>query len=214
MPLFRRIADIISANLNEMISRFEDAEKMLRQAVREMDQAVGMALDRAVTAVAHEKLLTRELAENRRQAQRWEERARQALHAGDEAPARRAIARRIQHDRLVATLEDQQAAATATSGRLRRQIEGLRAKLSEANRELAALAARKHLAQARGKLFAPGPFAVGEAFGHFDHWRRSVELAEAEADAWCELTGADDEDALDGADIERELAAMKARLDK
>lgn len=216
MPLFRRIADIVSANLNEMVARFEDPETMLRQAVREMDEAVGVALDRAVSAVAHEKLLTRELAENRRQAERWQVRARKALEAGEEDLARRALAHRIEHERLVATLEDQQATASAASVRLRRQIDGLRAKLAEAKRELAALTARKRIAEARGKLLAGMPsIGAGEACASFDRWRQRIEFAEAEADAWCELTGDVDDnafEALDNADVEQELAILKDSL--
>ena len=149
MRLFRRIGDIVSANLNEMIDHFEDPEKMLKQAVREMERAVTAALDAAVKVVANEKLLAKQLAENRRQADRWHDRAGQAVDAGDDALARRALTRKVQHEELVAALEDQQAAATETSRKLRRQIDGMRAKLAEAKRKLATLTARKRAAEAR-----------------------------------------------------------------
>ena len=152
MRLFRRIGDIISANLNEMIDHFEDPEKMLKQAVREMEQAVAAALDSAVKAVANEKLLSKQLAENRRQAQRWQHRAGEAVATGDDDLARRAITRKIQHEKLVAALEDQHTAAAETSAKLRRQIEGMRAKLTEVKRMLAALIARKRAAETRRQL--------------------------------------------------------------
>src|SRR6185369_8679441 len=100
MRLFRRISDIISANLNEMVDRFEDPETMLKQAVREMDDAVTAALDGAVKAVANEKLSANQLLENRRHAERWHERATKAVTAGDDNLARRAITRKIQYEKL------------------------------------------------------------------------------------------------------------------
>ena len=67
MGLFRRFGDIVSANLNDLVNHFEDPEKMLRQAIREMEEAVASALNEAAKVVANEKLLAKQLAENRRQ---------------------------------------------------------------------------------------------------------------------------------------------------
>ena len=60
MRLFRRIGDIISANLNEVVERFEDPELGLKLAIREMEEAVDSAFDGAVKTVANEKLLARQ----------------------------------------------------------------------------------------------------------------------------------------------------------
>ena len=57
MGLFRRFGDILSANLNDLVDRFEDPEKMLRQAIREMEQAVASGLNSAAKVVANERLL-------------------------------------------------------------------------------------------------------------------------------------------------------------
>ena len=106
------------------------------------------------------------------------------MEAGDDALARRALTRKVQHEKLVAALEDQQAAATEISRKLRRQIDGMRAKLAEAKRKLATLTARKRAAEARKQLLevtaTSGPLA---AFSRFDRLYDRVELAEAEAEA-------------------------------
>jgi len=213
MRLFRRIGDIISANLNEMVDHFEDPEKMLKQAVREMEHAVAAALDSAVKVVANEKLLSKQLAENRRQAERWQDRAGKAVAAGDDDLARRAITRKLQHEKLVVALEDQHSAAAETSAKLRRQIEGMRAKLSEAKRICAEFIARKRAAEARRQLLCVvSPNGAHTAYHRFDRLFEQVELAEAEADAFCELSTADDEEAFendDAAIVEQELAALK-----
>jgi phage shock protein A len=211
MRLFRRISDIISANLNEMVDRFEDPETMLKQAVREMDEAVAAALDGAVKAVANEKLLAKHLIDNRRHAERWRERAAKAVAAGDDDLARRAITRKIQYEKLTAALEDQHAAATETSGKLRRQIEGMQVKLSEAKRTLAALMARKRTADAQRRLLNVTSSGRCAAFGRFQQLVDRVELAEAESNAFCELVGTEDDDLFDDENeaVEQELAALK-----
>jgi phage shock protein A len=218
MPLFRRIADIVSANLNEMVDRFEDPEKMLRQAVREMERAVGSALDRAVAVVAQEKLLARQVSEVRRQAELWHRRAAGAVQAGDDSLARRALVRFVEHQRLAATLEEQQASASGVSCRLRREIEALREKLAEAKRRVAVLTASRQVAKTRTQLLAFSPRSSDFAgAASLDRWMGRVCLAEAEAEAWCELTGAADDDALetmDNACVEEELASLKLSLNK
>lgn len=140
------------------------------------------------------------------------------MEAGGDALARRALTRKVQHEELVAALEDQQAAATETSRKLRRQIDGMRAKLAEAKRKLTTLTARKRAAEARKQFLEVTATTGGlAAFSKFDRLYDRVELAEAEADAFCELIGADDEEAfeeLEGPDVEQELASLKERMSK
>lgn len=59
MGLFKRISDIVSANLNDMVERFEDPEQMLRQAIREMEEAIGRAKPDVARAMANEKTLAK-----------------------------------------------------------------------------------------------------------------------------------------------------------
>src|SRR5947208_1437969 len=65
MGIFRRVSDIISANVNEMVESFESPEMMLRQAIREMDAAVGRTAEAAARAIAESKLLENQLNRQR-----------------------------------------------------------------------------------------------------------------------------------------------------
>lgn len=181
MGLFRRFGDIVSANLNDLVDRFEDPEKMLRQAIREMEEAVASALNGAAKVVANEKLLAQQLAENRRQAEHWHERACQAVRDGDDQRARRALVRKAEHEQLIPALEDQKTATQQAGRKLRRQIDGMRARLAEAKRKLATLSARNRAAESRRKLLTVGalelePQQVAELFRDFYklNRRRSV----------------------------------------
>lgn len=192
MGIFRRAGDIIAANLNDLIDRFEDPEQMLRQAVREMDAAIGSASTAAAKSLAAEKLLARELSQNERQAAEWQGRAAAAVQAGDDELAKRALLRRREHDMLAGALREQHAAAVEANGRLRRRLEAMRAKRAEAARKLATLCARHAVAQARRRLHAAGAGPRDSvAFDRFERLREKIETAEAEADAFVELCDAD-----------------------
>ena len=68
MRLFQRIGDIIAANLNDLVDRFEDPEVMLKQAIREMETMIEGATGGAARAIAGERLLARDLSDHERKA--------------------------------------------------------------------------------------------------------------------------------------------------
>lgn len=224
MSLFSRISDIISANLNEMTESFEDPEKMLKQAIREMDQSIADATQETAKVLANEKLLARELDNNRRQAEDWQRKAEQAVTAGDDNLARRALTRKQEHGKLVVALQDQLTAAQEASLTLKHQLDAMRAKLAEAKRNLSTLSARKKAADFKKKMHSsPSALesggAVDNAFAKFERLREKVEQAEAEADALAELQGETRESDADfaslstssDAEIDAQLQALKQR---
>src|SRR5437763_754350 len=71
MGLFERIGDILSANLNDMVEKFEDPERMLKQAIREMESAVALARQETARAMADARLVRRSLAEQEGEAREW-----------------------------------------------------------------------------------------------------------------------------------------------
>lgn len=214
MGLFERIGDIISANLHEMVERFEDPQAMLKQATREMEQAIAQSLDRAVEVIASEKLLARQAAENRRALEHWQATAQQAVAANDDALARRALVRKAEHQKLLAALDEEQQAAGQTAARLRRQIAALRAKLAEARRRQATLSARQHMAATRRRLAGDCLAASETSFGKHQRLAARLEQAEAEAEACEELYGSWDTEAdgRESLEIEQELAELKATV--
>lgn len=218
MGLFRRIGDIISANFNEMVDQFEDPEKMLKQAVREMEVSIADAKKEVVQTMASEKLVKKNLADNERQGRDWQQRAEKAMQAGDEGLARKALVRKQEYEKVTAALRDQDSAASEASQTLRRQLEAMQAKLAEAKRKIGTLAARKKAADVRSRVAVSGPDAQldTEAFEKFEKLKEKVERAEAEADALRELEGGDTQapepEETGGSDIESELAALRRKM--
>src|SRR5207249_3845978 len=104
----------------------------LRQAVREMEEAIRSALESAVKVVAHEKLLARQLAGEESVAVAWRERAVAAVERGDDGAAREALLHKHDHEAVSASLARQLAQATEAGNILRRQVEAMRRRVDEA----------------------------------------------------------------------------------
>ncbi len=220
MNIFKRVSDIVSANLNDLVEKFEDPEPMLRQAVREMEDAISRATREVARHVANEKMLARELARYEAECGDWSRRATTAVAAGDDPLARKALSRKRECEKIIAAMRDQIAAANEASGTLRRQLDGMRAKLADARRRLGTLIARKRAADVRARIASSHTDVEldQDAFAKFERLERKVEFAEAEAEAMVELSAGPetiDRDELAAelpsgdVEIEAELAALK-----
>lgn len=222
MGIFKRLSDIITANLNEMTEGLEDPEVMLRQAVREMETSIADATRETAKVLADEKLLVKEFSSNRQQAIEWQRKAEQAVDAGDDNLARKALTRKNEHQKLVTALDDQLKQAQEATRTLKHQLEGMQAKLAEAKRNLSTLVARKKAAEFRKKvntssLDADTLLQGDDAFNKFERLKEKVERAEAEAEALSELRrgsiSADDSSPSSEQEdsIDMELAELKRK---
>lgn len=163
MGIFARLSDIISSNLNALLDRAENPEWMIAQIVREMEEGLASAKRYAATAIAAERRIGRELEQNRLQAEQWKSKARQALAADREELARRALARKMEHEDLVHSLEQQHGETLQTCQNVRTSLYALEARLAEARRKQRSLLARHRAALARVELHR----VVGAGFPAF-----------------------------------------------
>jgi phage shock protein A len=221
MRLFRRIGDIIAANLNVLVDRFEDPEVMLRQAIREMEAMIDDATAGAARAIASERLLVRDLADHEQKARRWNARAEEAVRSGDDDLARQAITRGFEHQAMAQALQEQRSSAERSAQALRSQINAMRAKHDEARRKLASLSARSRMAEAGRALRGMTNEAARECngFARFERMHRHLDQAESEAEALAELCEspesrweAETESREQARRVEAELTAIRERL--
>ena len=91
MGIFSRLAQLIKSNLNDLISRSEDPEKMLNQVVLDMNNQLVEAKKQVAASIADEKRLAKQFEQEAARAQEWERRAMLALRAGNEALAKEAL---------------------------------------------------------------------------------------------------------------------------
>ncbi len=92
--IFKRLNDIISANINDLIDKVEDPERMIKQIIREMENNINQAKEGVVGAIASEKQLKKEVDGHRRQMDEWLAKAEIALKNDKEELARAALARK------------------------------------------------------------------------------------------------------------------------
>jgi phage shock protein A len=221
MRLFQRIGDIIAANLNDLVDRFEDPEIMLKQAIREMETMVESATGAAARAIAGERLLGRELSDHERKASRWTARAENAVIQGDDGLARQAIVRAHEHNAMAAALLEQRMSAERRAQALRGQVNAMRAKQAEARRKLESLSASRQLAES-GRALGGTTVTSSEktnGFARYEKMHRQIEQAEAEALAVAELYESAELNMESEAEsrelarrVESELASIKERL--
>ena len=220
MRIFRRISDILAANLNEMVDQWEDPERMLRQAVRELESAITQTRRAAVAVVTDEKLLARQIATEQAALQACLTRAERAVRQENDALAREALRHKSAHERTVSALEDQHRLTALAATGLRRRLETMRGKLSDAQRRLAAAAAQRRAVVAQSRL-RNVTFSGSEAITGLENYEWKLDRFEAETAALAELGDPLCEDfgdfsELESTDIEAELEALKksVQLDK
>lgn len=192
MSVMKRVTDILSANLNELIERYEDPELLLRQAVREMEEAIRGALTNASQVVAHEKILTRHLSEEEAAIERYQKAAETAAGLNDDHRALALLRQKREHRMAASSLAKQLAEVTEAAQVLRAQIESMRRRVENAKCKLTVLKARHRAAESRKRLLQPfSDRPLGdEPFCKFDRMCRKVEQVEAEADALAEWSQA------------------------
>lgn len=218
MPgIFSRIVDIIQANINDMLDRAEDPEKMLKQMIVEMEEAVAKTTTAVAKAMANEKSLEQQYERHRLSAQEWEQKAVQALQNGREDLARQALERKQAFERAAQDLEKTLLEARQATTQLRSQLEKLKARLEEARTRYATLSARAQAARTRKELAQALSGVGGDAFSKFERYEKKVLQQEAEAQAAAELAG---ESPLEEefakmetrSAVDEELARLKAKL--
>ena len=189
MGIFRRTADIFAANLNDLVDRFEEPERMLRHAVREMEELLTVTSSAVARSIATEKLLAKSSAEHATQAGEWQLRAADAIDQGDEALARRALARKMEYERAGAVVNRQLADAHDANETLRRQLDLLRDKHATTRTRLMMLSAQQTAAEAQRQIMtvSRAPYGQARALARFERFYEQVEFAQAAAAALIEL---------------------------
>lgn len=220
--LFQRVNAIINANVNDLLDRIEDPERMIKQIIREMEENITQAKEDVVAAITSEKQLQRELESHRTLVEQWREKAETALTAGKEDLARAALVRKKEYEAIVANLEPAWASAHTTSTRLKNQLKQLEDKLEEAKHKRSALLARQRASEAQRKMRdTAARFQTGlDTSARFARMEDKVAEMEANAAAWAELENS--QNALDkefeeleiDQEVEDELAELKAKLGK
>jgi phage shock protein A len=188
MGLFDRLSTLLRSNINDLISRAEDPEKMLSQILVDMRSQLAKAKQQVATAIADEKRLRDQADGEYRQAQDWEKRAMLALQENREDLAKQALVRQSEHMTHAQQLEQTWESHRLETEKLKNSLRDLNDKIEEAKRKKNLLVARQRRAQAQ-KRIAETMSSLSEksAFEAFARMEERIENNERQLKASVEI---------------------------
>src|SRR4051812_15225806 len=190
MGIFQRIGTLIKSNINDLISKAEDPEKMLSQVLVDMKNQLVEAKKQVAVAIGDEKRLKKQWDDQVALAKEWERKAMMAVHAGDDALAKEALVRQKEHEDLSGQFETQWHSQKDAVDKLKDQLRTLNNKIEEAKRKKNILVARAKRAEAQRTIQSTmAGLSDTSAFDTFDRMTEKVDQIEAEAEAGAELAG-------------------------
>jgi phage shock protein A len=207
MGIFDRFKTVVSSNINDLISKAENPEKMLNQILIDMSEQMIESKKAVAMAIADEKKLEREAIENKRMAEDWEKKAMLAVRAGRDDLAKEALVRKQEYEGYATQLHTQWKAQKESVDKLKDSLRQLQNKIDEASRKKNILIARAKRAEAQDKINKTMSSIAGNksAFETFDRMAKKVDEIEARAEAHKEL-----EDATSGATLDRQFAQLES----
>jgi phage shock protein A len=223
MGIMDRVATVIKSNLNYLINKAEDPEKMLDQILIQMRQQLVEAKREVAVAIADEKRLGMQLEAELEQVQEWQRRATMAVQKGEDDLAREALRRKADHEQIAIGYKKQWDAQSASTENLKNALRALSQKIEEAGRKKNLLVARQKRAEAQKHVHeVMTGLTDTSAFESFDRMASRVEQIEAQADAAVEISQDLSGDAMEqrfralesSTDVEQELHTLKARVQK
>ncbi|MBR5681828.1 MAG: PspA/IM30 family protein [Ruminococcus sp.] len=195
MGVFQRLSDLLKANVNDLIDRAEDPEKMVKQIIIDMQTELAKATQNYGKAKASERLAEKKYLDAQKVSADWESKAKAALAKGDQDLAKQALARKVKADEDLANYKEMYDSISAQTDAIGDQVEVLKSKLEEAKSRQAMLIARSQMADTQKSLAkAAGSFDPNSSFDKFQRMEEKVVRKEAEAAAFTEIAG----DALTG----------------
>ena len=224
MGIFSRLTDIVNSNINSILDRAQDPEKIIRLIIQEMEDTLVEVRSGAVRTIAEKKELERRLETLRQERQDWERRAEFAITKGREDLAKGALLAKARVVQTIETLERQLAQMSDALEKQNQDIGKLQAKLADAKAREKVIVARQKSAAGRLKIRAKlYDERITDAFARFEQVERSLDELEGKVEAYDlgrggegrpagkslgeELAGLEAE-----AGVEEELAALKKRL--
>ncbi|MEH1815302.1 PspA/IM30 family protein [Nostoc sp.] len=217
MGLFDRIKRVVSSNLNDLVNKAEDPEKMLEQAILEMQEDLVQLRQGVAQTIAAQKRSEKQYNDAQNEINKWQRNAQLALQKGDENLARQALERKKTYTDTSAALKASLDTQSTQVETLKRNLIQLESKISEAKTKKEMLKARITTAKAQEQLqgMVRG-MNTNSAMSAFERMEEKVLIQESRAQAAGELAGAD----LDtqfallegGNDVDDELAALKAQM--
>ncbi len=216
MPIAERISTLVRANINDLIDRAEDPEKVIKQLLMDMNSQLLQSKTQVATAIADEKQLYDRYQHNQAEADDYQHKAELAVEKGDDDLAREALKRRAAFQQTADGFKSQYDEQSRQVEDLKQALEQLEAKIQEAETKKDLLIARSRRAKAETAIRTTlAGMDEGSALASFERMEQKVDEQEARAAALGEVDSDTVESrfaALESGDqVEQQLAELKAK---
>lgn len=217
MGIFNRIGDIIKSNVNDLIDRAEDPEKMVKQIIIDMQKELKKSTEALGKAKTSERLAKRQYENAVKVSDEWENKAKSALKAGNTELAKTALAKKVKADEDVANYKEMYESISAQAEAIASQVDAVKAKLDEAKSRQAMLIARSQMADTKKNLAQSlGGIDSSSSSEKFNRMEEKIIRKEAEADAFSDIAGTntdnDDSDDFKKLETDSKVDAELQRL--
>ena len=196
MGIFQRLSDLLKSNINDLIDKAEDPEKMVKQIILDMQKELNKSTQALGKAVASERMAEKQYQNSQQISADWESKAKAALAAGNTELAKKALAKKVKADEDTASYKEMYETISKQTADIKEQVETLKSKLDEAKSRQAMLIARSQIADTQKNLAkSVGGFDASSSTEKFNRMEEKIIRKEAEADAFADIS-----DSLNGVD--------------
>lgn len=196
MGIFQRLSDLLKSNINDLIDKAEDPEKMVKQIILDMQKELNKSTQALGKAVASERMAEKQYQNSQQISADWESKAKAALAAGNTELAKKALAKKVKADEDTASYKEMYETISKQTADIKEQVETLKSKLDEAKSRQAMLIARSQMADTQKNLAkSVGGFDASSSTEKFNRMEEKIIRKEAEADALADIS-----DSLNGVD--------------
>lgn len=218
MGIFSRLSDIINSNINSLLDKAEDPEKLIRMVIQEMEETLVEVRSTTAKIIADKKELNRRNDKLARQAEDWQQKAELALSKGRDDLAKAALLEKASVNEVIVLVKEDLVKLDESLNKLSTEIEQLQAKLNDARARQKAILMRVTATHSRRQVNQTlHNTNFDSALHRFEHFERRIDSMESEIEA--NVVGrkgiAAEFEALEKeGKIEQELAALKSKLEK
>ncbi|HEY6808917.1 MAG TPA: PspA/IM30 family protein [Gemmatimonadales bacterium] len=188
MGIFDRLSTLIRSNINDLISRSENPEKMLNQLIVDMRSSLAKAKQQVAAAIADEKKLSAQAEQEKKMAEDWEKRAVLAVQENRDDLAKQALLRHNEHVQAAITLHETWVKHREETEKLKLSLRQLNDRIEEAKRKKNILIARQKRAEAHKRIQETmSSMGDNSAFETFERMAEQIEHEERKLIAAAEV---------------------------
>lgn len=185
MGIFTRFTDIVNANLNSMLDKAQDPEKMIRMIIQEMEETLVDVRSTAAKSIAEKKTILREVRLLEASISQWQQKAELALSKNREDLARAALVEKQNAQNKASAIKEDLEQVDTHLSIVQEDSQRLQVKLSEAKRKQEAYTLRQQSAQVRLKVRTKAQLHnIDEAIVKFERYQQKIDRLEAEVEAY------------------------------